>query len=107
MKKTVIAIVKIVKYLWKCIFTESKDFDKKDNIKLAKELIFRDNTPKEIIFIFKELEKEIKEHLHKAEQKNELENKAISLYFNPIVNSFKNRPQEVKDKYNYLFENIN
>lgn len=97
----------MAKYLWKCLFTESKDFDKKDNIKLAKELIFRDNTPQEIIFIFKGLEKEVKEHLQKAEQKNELENKAINFFFNPLVNSFKDRAQEVKEKFNYSFEKLN
>ena len=93
------------KYIWNVLTTESTKTEKNDSVKLAKELIFKNRPPQEIISIFSDLEKELKIMLYKIEQKNELENKSINNYLNPI--RFKDRPQEIKAKYNHSFENLN
>lgn len=95
----------MAKYIWNILTTESTKTEKNDSVKLAKELIFKDRPPQEIISIFSDLEKELKIMLYKIEQKNELENKAINNYLNPI--KFKDRAQEIKAKYNHSFKNLN
>ena len=93
--------------IWNYLFNDTEKIEQCDSIKLAKELIFKGRTPQEIILIYSGIGKEVKEHLLKVEAENEKQNKAIDLYFNPIVNSFKGRAKEIKENYNYSFENIN
>lgn len=105
MKKPILIVAEFIWNKWTQVKKDSDQHEKKDNIKLAKELIFKDNSPQEIIFIIKELEKEVRINLAKTQLKNELENKAIDFFFNPVVNSFKNRAEEIKVKYNHSFKN--
>ena len=78
-----------------------------DTKKLVVELIIKDKNIFETIEIFNHLEQEIKEYLERTAEDNRAEVLEIENFFNPIPKgqkTFKDRTEEIKEKYNYKFD---
>ena len=96
--------MKNFKQIWEYINTPIEKEQHKDNKKLIVELLLKDKTIEETIILFNSIEAEVKEHASKTFDKKMKSIAAINNFFNTEVKPFKERAEEIKERYNYKFD---
>jgi hypothetical protein len=90
--------------IWAYLNTPTEKIEHKDSKKLIVELLLKDKTIEETIILFNSIEAEVKEHASKTFDKKMKSIEAINNFCNPEIKPFKERAQEIKEKYNYKFD---
>ena len=96
--------MKKLSQVWEYLNTPNEKMEHKDSKKLIVELLLKDKTIEETIILFNSIEAEVKEHASKTFDKKMKSIAAINNFFNPEVKPFKERAEEIKEKYNYKFD---
>jgi len=95
--------MKNFKQIWEYLNTPTEKMEHKDSKKLILELLLKDKSIEESINLFLAVEHEVKNSLSKTFDKNTQELRHINNFFNPEAKPFKERAEEIKEKYNYKF----